>query len=78
MVKDIEQRSNGMKIFKANVAEEDKAVSLLVEEQRRMESIEMKRREWCISKAIYLEDVNQDNLIKVAEKIYEYVYGSED
>lgn len=64
-----------MAIFKGNAKEEDHAVSSLIEEQREKESIEVWRRAWCVSEAVMLDDATQDNLLKIADKIHEYVYG---
>jgi hypothetical protein len=39
-------------------------------------AIERERRQWCIEKALYLEETRQENLTALAEKIYEYVWGA--
>ena len=36
---------------------------------------EVERRKWCIEQATYEMETNTENFIKVAEKIYDYVYG---
>jgi len=49
--------------------------------QRAMEAqakTETERLMWCIQQAVWLEDANKENLLSVAERIYEYVYGARD
>jgi len=38
---------------------------------------EIGRRQWCMAAALgaYTLDVSENNLVRVADKIYEYVYG---
>lgn len=65
-----------MKIFKDKAAEENRAVSELIDEQRLKESVEVWRKGWCISQAsCVLDDCDAPALIRMAEEIYKYVYG---
>ena len=41
----------------------------------RLAAIETERRQWCISQATMLDETRPENLIKLAEAIYSYVYG---
>jgi hypothetical protein len=43
---------------------------------KKMADEETERRVWCIEQAVFMEDVNNANLIGRAEMIYEYVYGA--
>jgi hypothetical protein len=36
---------------------------------------EIERRKWCVEQATFDMETSVDNFIKVAEKIYDYVYG---
>lgn len=45
-------------------------------EVKRMECVEIARREYCVSQACMLNDASSENLMKLADGIYEYVYGA--
>ena len=70
-----------MKLFhrvKPDAELENKAVSELIAEQRKKESVEVWRRGWCIGEAVCVaDDQTAEGLIKMAEAIYDYVYGSD-
>ncbi len=67
-----------MRIFSKAAKEENQSVSDLISEQRQKESIEVWRRGWCITQATMVtEDCSAQELIRMAEEIYKYVYGSE-
>jgi len=35
----------------------------------------IRRRSYCISQAVFLDEITPDNLIIVAERIYTYIWG---
>ena len=51
----------------------EKAAQAQVEAANR---IEINRRGWCIAQALMLDETRSENLVSVAERIYEYVYGA--
>jgi hypothetical protein len=58
---------------------EDRSVRELIDEQRKKESVEVWRRGFCISEAssaLYGENPKPEELIRMAEAIYQYVYGN--
>jgi hypothetical protein len=36
---------------------------------------EIERRRFCIEQATMLNEADSDNMVEIAEKIYEYIYG---
>lgn len=60
-----------------SLEEQDRAMSNLIAEQRKRESVEIWRRGWCISEATcVLDEASPDKVIQMAERIYRWVYGS--
>lgn len=59
-------------MFKRKV---DREAAQLFKEQRGLEIREIKRREFCVTQATFLDDATPSNLIELAEKIYVYCYG---
>jgi hypothetical protein len=65
-----------MSIFAKKLEDEDKPFSDLISEQRQKESIEIYRRGWAMSEATcVLDDCSPEDVIRMAERIYEWVYG---
>lgn len=64
---------------KPDAQTEDRAVSELITDQRKRESVNVWRRGWCISEATIVVDdgCSPEALLKMADAIYDYVYGHE-
>jgi len=64
------------RLTQEDLQEQDRSMSDLIEEQRKRESVEIWRRGWCMSEATcVLDGCSADDVIRMAERIYEWVYG---
>jgi len=47
-------------------------------EANKAAKLEQERRKFCIERATYMDEARPENILAVAEKIYEYIYGTRE